>query len=100
MRTSIERKQQGALESFGGRIKRALGALLGHERTEAEGRAQELRGDAKVEQGKAGERLHGAAEQASGAVERKIGEVSGNAGTQAEGLAREVRGTERRELNR
>jgi hypothetical protein len=35
MQTNVERKRRAALQSLGGRLKRAFGALLGNERVEA-----------------------------------------------------------------
>ncbi|HZU85123.1 MAG TPA: CsbD family protein [Polyangiaceae bacterium] len=97
---NMQSKVQGTLETLGGRIKRALGAFMGHERTEVQGRAQELRGQEKVERGAAAERREGAVQQAAGTVKRATGELVGNERVEAEGRANELEGRDRQELNR
>jgi hypothetical protein len=58
---------------------------------QAEGIAEEARGRANVETGKAEERLEGAAGEAQGTLENAAGEVLGK-GTAAKDRAREVEG--------
>ncbi len=101
MRTDNEKRQgYGAVDTIGGRIKQAFARLMGHERIQAEGRAQELRGREEIERGMAAERREGKVEEVGGAVKRGVGEALGNERTEAEGRARELEGRERQVFNR
>jgi uncharacterized protein YjbJ (UPF0337 family) len=86
------------LEQIGGRIRHAFEHLLGHERTtQAQGRAEELRGRVGVEGSRAGERLEGKAQEVGGAVQRKVGEAVGSEAKAGEGRAADLEGREKQD---
>jgi uncharacterized protein YjbJ (UPF0337 family) len=88
------------LKELGGRIKEAVGHLLGRERMHAEGRAEELRGRADVETGKVAERAEGAVQEAAGSVKHDVGDVISSGRMAAEGRAKEIEGQVRQHINR
>jgi uncharacterized protein YjbJ (UPF0337 family) len=94
------KRAEGAVEEIGGKIKNAAGKLIGNEQLQAEGKGQELKGQAKQEAAKAGERVKGAAEHAAGAVKGGVGALIDNEEMEAEGRAKELKGDARREANR
>jgi uncharacterized protein YjbJ (UPF0337 family) len=87
---NLKRQGKGTAQTFFGRIWSALGRMFGSHRMQAEGIADEVRGRANVETGKAGERLEGSVEEARGMLENAAGEMMGKEGTAAKG--REVEG--------
>lgn len=95
-----DRKEEGKLEQIGGKIKGAVGGILGNERMQAEGDAQRLRGEERESDAKAGERAKGAVEEVGGKIKNRIGALVGDKKTQAEGRAKELKGEERQEENR
>jgi len=97
---NVMQQGRGAVQRLGGRIRQAIGRLFGHERTEVEGRAEELRGQQNVERGMAAERREGAAETIGGTVEKKVGETVGSERMAVEGRAKELEGQVRHETNR
>lgn len=95
-----DRRSEGATEKIGGKLKKGIGQVVGSERLAAEGRAQELRGEAREEDAKAAERSRGKVEEVSGAIKNRAGAVLGNERMQAEGRAKELRGEERQRSNK
>jgi uncharacterized protein YjbJ (UPF0337 family) len=91
---------EGVAEQIGGKIKQGIGKATGNEQMEAEGKAKELKGEAREESAKAGERTKGAVEEATGAVKNRVGAVIDNEQMQAEGKARELKGEARQKANR
>lgn len=91
---------EGAAEKLGGKIKAGVGALIGNEQMEAEGRAKELKGAAKEESAKAAERGKGKVEEVIGAVKNRVGQVIDNEQMAAEGKAKELKGEARQNLNK
>jgi uncharacterized protein YjbJ (UPF0337 family) len=98
--SNIDRKNEGKLEQVGGKIKGSVGAAVGSERLRAEGRAQELRGEARKESAKAAERTEGALQELGGKIRNRIGALFGHRRVQAEGRADEIRGERRQIENR
>ena len=97
---NIDRKNEGKLEQVGGKIKGAIGGLVGNERMKAEGQAQEARGEVREETAKAAERTEGAVQELAGKVKNRVGALIGDKKLQAEGRAKEVTGEERQRDNR
>jgi uncharacterized protein YjbJ (UPF0337 family) len=97
---NIANKHEGVAEQIGGKIKQGIGKLTGNERVEAEGRAKELRGEAREESAKAAERTKGTFEELKGAVKNRVGHVIDDEEMAAEGKAEELRGEERQRDNR
>jgi uncharacterized protein YjbJ (UPF0337 family) len=91
---------EGAAERLGGKIKAGIGKLIGNERMEAEGRAQELRGTAKEEAAKAGERAKGKVDEVMGAAKNRVGAVVDDEQMKAEGKAKELAAEARQKANR
>ncbi|MDX2052821.1 MAG: CsbD family protein [Polyangiaceae bacterium] len=97
---NASRRSEGVAEKLGGKVKGAVGKLIGNERMEAEGKVKELKGKAREEAAKASERTKGKVEQISGAVKNRVGAVIDNEQMQAEGKARELKGQARQKINR
>jgi uncharacterized protein YjbJ (UPF0337 family) len=98
--SNVSRRSEGAAERLGGKIKRSIGKLIGNEQMEAEGRAKELSGTAKVESAKAAERAKGHVQEVAGAAKNRVGAVIDNEQMQVEGKAKELEGEARRKANR
>jgi len=93
-------RAKGAVEELGGKIKGTVGKVIGNEQMEAEGKAKELKGQARQEVAKAGERATGAIEEVVGAVKNRVGAVIDNGQMQAEGKAKELKGRARQAANK
>ena len=98
--SNASKRSEGAAEKLGGKIKRSIGKLIGNERMEAEGRAKELKGTAKVESAKAAERAKGQVQEVAGAAKNRVGAVIDNEQMQVEGKAKELEGEARQKANR
>lgn len=90
----------GATQKVGGKIKKRVGQALGNERMEAEGRAKELQGKARVETSKLGERVKGKLEEITGQLKNGVGRAIGNQQMRAEGKVRELKGDARQRVNK
>jgi uncharacterized protein YjbJ (UPF0337 family) len=90
----------GTAEKLGGRLKKRLGRLLYDRRIEAEGRAKELTGRARVASARSRERARGAAEQLVGAAKNRVGRVIGNERMIIEGRLKQLEGRARRRAMR
>jgi uncharacterized protein YjbJ (UPF0337 family) len=93
-------KGEGTAEKIGGKIKQGVGKLIGDEQMEAEGRAKELRGEARQEEAKAEERAKGSLEELGGAIKNRVGHLIDNEQMAAEGKATELKGEERQRKNK
>ncbi len=93
-------KGEGVAQQVGGKIKQAVGAVIGNEQMEAEGKAKALEGKARVEGAKAAERTKGAVEEVAGAIKNRIGAVIDNEQMQVEGKAKELLGEARQKANK
>ena len=91
---------EGIAEQVGGKIKQGVGKLIGNEQMEAEGKAKELKGEAREEAAKAGERTKGAIEEVAGAIKNRVGAVLDNEQMQVEGKAKELKGEARQKVNK
>jgi uncharacterized protein YjbJ (UPF0337 family) len=91
---------EGKAEEIGGKIKGAVGALIGDEQMEAEGKAKALKGEAKQEAAKGAERTKGKVEEVVGAVKNRVGAVLDDELMQAEGKAKELKGEARQAANK
>jgi uncharacterized protein YjbJ (UPF0337 family) len=98
--SNASNRGEGKAEEIGGKIKGAIGAAIGDEQMEAEGRAKELKGAAQKEQAKAAERGKGKVEEVVGAVKNRVGAVVDDEQMQAEGKAKELKGEARQVANR
>jgi uncharacterized protein YjbJ (UPF0337 family) len=90
----------GTAQKVGGKIKKGVGRALGNDRMEAEGRAKELKGKARVETSKLGERAKGKVEELTGALKNRLGHLMGNQRMKAEGKGRELKGQGRQKVNK
>ena len=106
----------GKLEELGGSLKRGVGHLIGSERMEANGRAEQLNGRAHqkglvvreelkqaAELGvqnveKAMKRAEGSAVQLAGAVQASVGDITANPKLKATGKANERKGRAARKV--
>jgi uncharacterized protein YjbJ (UPF0337 family) len=93
-------RAEGVAEELGGKIKKGVGKLIGSEQMEAEGKAKEMKGQARQEAAKAAERTKGKIQETAGAVKNRVGAVLDNEKLQAEGKAKELEGEARQESNR
>ena len=98
--SNTSKRVDGAVTELGGKIKKNVGALVGDEQMEAEGRAKELAGEAKQAEAKAAERVKGKVEEVTGAIKNRVGHVIDNEQMQAEGRARELAGEARQKANK
>ena len=64
--SNMSKRIEGKTEQLGGKIKGAVGGLIGNKQMEAEGKAKEIKGKAKQEAAKAGERIKGKVEELKG----------------------------------
>src|SRR5436309_12545787 len=97
---STESKRgEGAAEELGGKVKKVAGQIIGNEQMEAEGRAKELKGEAKQESAKAAGRAEGKVNEVVGAVKNRVGAVIGNEQMQAEGKVKEMKGEAKQKAN-
>jgi uncharacterized protein YjbJ (UPF0337 family) len=93
-------KGEGIAQQVGGKIKRAVGHVIGDDEMETEGEAKELEGKVRVEGAKAAERTKGKVEEVVGAVKNRVGAVIDNDQMQAEGKGQELKGQARQKSNR
>jgi uncharacterized protein YjbJ (UPF0337 family) len=98
--SNASKRGEGAAEELGGKIKGAIGKVIGNEQMQAEGKAKELEGKAKQEAAKAGERVKGAVEEAVGAAKNRVGALIDNEQMEVEGKAKELKGEARQEANK
>lgn len=90
---------EGVAEQIGGKIKQGIGKVVGDDTMVAEGKAKELKGEAREESAKAGERAKGKLDEVVGAVKNRVGAVLDDEKMQAEGKARELDGEDRQKAN-
>lgn len=96
--SSGEGRREGAGE-VGGKIKEAVGRIVGSEQLEAEGKAQALRAAEEKEDAKARERAKATSEELQGSVKKKVGAVLGDQRMEAEGTAEQLKGKSRHKAN-
>jgi uncharacterized protein YjbJ (UPF0337 family) len=98
MGTAAQRGE-GVAEQVGGKIKQGIGKVLGNEQMQAEGKAKELKGEAREESAKAAERTKGKIQETVGAIKNRVGAVIDNEQMQAEGKVKELEGEARQKAN-
>ncbi len=98
--SNTSKRGEGVAEEFGGKIKEAVGKVVGSERMQAEGRANKLKGQAKQDSAKTAERVKGKLEEVTGAVENRVGAVIDNDRMKVEGRQKERKGETRQKANR
>lgn len=92
-------RAKGMAEEAGGNIKQGVGKLIGNEQMQAEGKATELKGEARQEGAKAAERTEGTLEELGGNIKQGVGNLIDNEQMQAEGKATELKGEARQKAN-
>ncbi|HEU5011521.1 MAG TPA: CsbD family protein [Roseiflexaceae bacterium] len=92
-------RAKGAMEELGGKVKKNVGDALDNEQMEAEGRATELKGQARQEGAKAAERGKGTMEELGGKIKKNVGDALDNEQMEAEGRADELKGDARQRAN-
>jgi uncharacterized protein YjbJ (UPF0337 family) len=97
---NASKRAAGAVEELGGKIKGAVGKLIGNDRMQAGGKATELKGRAKQSFAKATERTKGRVEKMVGGVESRLGAAVGNERVQVQGKATELKGDARQRGNK
>lgn len=97
--SNLGERIKGKAEEIYGDAKERLGDALDNEQMQAEGRATELKGEARQEAAKAAERLGGMADEAKGNLKQVAGDLLNNEQMQAEGIAEELKGEARRKAN-
>ena len=98
--SNASKQSDDAAEKMGGKIKGAVGAFMGNEQMEAEGKAQELSGEAKQKAAKAAERGKGKLEEVAGTVKNRVGAVIDDEKMQVKGRVKELEGQARQKANR
>ncbi len=96
---TVGKRGEGAAERIGGKIEKGIGKVVGSERLESEGRAKELKGEAKEEAAKAAARTKATIEEAEGVVKRGVGTAVGSEKLEAEGTAKQKAGEARHRAN-
>jgi uncharacterized protein YjbJ (UPF0337 family) len=97
--SSESNKGQGVAQQVGGKIKQAVGKVIGNEQMVTEGKAKEVEGKARVEGAKAAERSKGKVEETVGTVKNRVGAVIDNEQMEAEGKVAELKGEARQKAN-
>ena len=92
-------RMKGKADEIVGNIKQGAGDMVGNERLEAEGKAQELGGEARQETAKAVGQAKGAAEEAKGNLKQGLGNLTDDERLQAEGKVDELQGEARQKAN-
>ena len=100
MNQNARKRNEGAAQKLGGKIRRGIGKLIDDEQMEAEGALKEARGRDKEESAKSAERAKGNVERVTGAVKHRAGAVIDDEKMQAEGKLRELKGKARHKANR
>ena len=95
---SINRR--GKTNEWAGWAKSGAGKLVGNEQMQAEGKAQQLHGEAQQESAKTKERTKGTFEELGGSAKKNVGNLIGNEQMQAEGKAKETKGDVRKDVNK
>lgn len=98
--SNASKRGEGAAQELGGKVKEAIGKVVGSEQLEAEGKARRLEGQAKQEAAKAAERRTGKAQEIKGAIKNRVGAAIGNEQMEAEGKVKELEGEARQKANR
>ena len=98
--SATSQRAKGVAEAMSGKLKKAAGKALGNERLEAEGYAQELKGEARQQAAKGVERAKGKLEQASGALKAGAGRAMGDKTLEVDGEADRLKGEAREDWNR
>jgi len=98
--SNASRRSEGVAEKLGGKVKGAVGKLIGNEQMQAEGKVKEVKGQAKEQAAKSAERTKGKVEEFSGAIKNRVGAVIDNEQMQAEGKLKELKGEARQKANR
>ncbi|MBC8077588.1 MAG: CsbD family protein [Chloroflexales bacterium] len=99
MSDNNEEKLRGTGQDIKGKVKEAVGNVTGDAKTANEGRADQVVGQGRVENAKAGERVKGAGEQVKGAVKGAVGALTGDEALEAEGKADDLKGKARQKTN-
>jgi uncharacterized protein YjbJ (UPF0337 family) len=95
---NTSKRVQGAIQEVRGRIKFGLGKLVGHERTQAEGHVDMVKGAIKQEAAKAGEQAKGKIEELVGSVKSRVGELVDDKQLELEGRAKGLQGQARQAI--
>ena len=82
-----------------GAVKENVGWAIGNEQMQAEGKARNLQGEAKLEAIQAKEYTKGTGEQIKGTIKEQAGKLVGNEQMQYEGMAKKEEGKIRKEMN-
>lgn len=98
--SQMKKRAEGAVEEVVGMVKKGVGAAVGSEKLEAEGRAEELGGRDKQESAKRVERVQGKAEEVFGKVKAAVGDVLDDDQVQLEGEAKKLQGQARQAGNK
>ena len=95
----MKKRAEGAVEEVVGKVKKGIGAALGNEKLEAQGRAEELGGRDQQESAKRVERAKGTAEELYGKAKAAVGDAIDDEKIQIEGEATKLKGQARQAAN-
>lgn len=98
--SQMKKRAEGAVEEVVGQVKKGVGAVLGNEKLEAQGRAEELGGRDKQESAKRVERVKGTAEELVGKAKAAVGDLIDDEKIQIEGEATKLKGQARQMANK
>jgi uncharacterized protein YjbJ (UPF0337 family) len=97
--SQMKKRAEGAVEEVVGAVKKGVGSVVGSERLEAQGRAEELGGRDKQESAKRVERAKGTAEELYGKAKAAVGDAIDDEQIQLEGEATKLKGQARQVAN-
>ena len=92
-------KAEATWDKAAGAVKEKTGDLINNEQMEVEGKAQHLKGEAKMAVAKAEEHAAGTATKAKGKLRQAVGNLIDDEGMQAEGKVEELKGEAKRKAN-
>lgn len=92
-------RAKGKLDEVVGSVKGKVGDWTDNEQLQAEGKAQELKGEGQQEAAKALGRVKGAGEELKGNLKQGLGNLVDNEQLQAEGKVDELKGETRQDVN-
>lgn len=97
---NASKRASGTAKELHGKVKRAVGKMVGSKRLQAEGRARELAGRDEKETAKAMERVKGAVEEVTGRIQGAAGDLIDDRETHVRGRFRQAKGKARQAANR
>jgi len=97
---STEQKAKAAAEKAKGKVKEGVGRVVGNERLQAEGQADQASGTVRHKTAQAGEAVQQTAKGAAGKVKETTGKAVGNESLTAKGKAEQMVADVKKKVNK